>query len=92
MECAVTTLGWPARGGLPPALWLRAAGTRVLVNCGENTQRFLAERQLPLARTQDVVVTRLSPATLGGLPGALLTVSCGLMCESDRVRGICRCN
>ena len=83
MECAVTTLGWHRYAGVPPSLWIRTARSRVLVNCGENTQRFMTESRLSISKVEDITILEMEPENVSGLLGFLLTVSVFSPCDVD---------
>ena len=57
-----------------PSFLLELGLSRYLFDAGDGTQRFCLEHGVRLARCQHVFVTRLDPATLGGLAGLLLTL------------------
>jgi ribonuclease Z len=56
------------------SLVLQLEQARCLFNCPEGAQRFCAEHGVRLGRATDVFLTHLSPRTLGGLPGMLMTL------------------
>lgn len=51
---------------------------RYLVNARDGTQRLCNEFSLRLSKLKGIFITRMSPETLGGLPGLifLLTIIC----------------
>uniref|UniRef100_A0A0G4IB09 ribonuclease Z n=1 Tax=Chromera velia CCMP2878 TaxID=1169474 RepID=A0A0G4IB09_9ALVE len=73
-DFSVQTLG-NHRYVLPPSLSLQAPSERILVNSGENTQRFTAEqRQLSLTMNT-ICLTSFRLDRMGGLMGLLLTLN-----------------
>ncbi|MEE6523878.1 hypothetical protein FKM82_022983, partial [Ascaphus truei] len=47
---------------------------RYLFNCGEGTQRLMQEHKLKVARLDNIFVTRMNWANVGGLSGMILTL------------------
>lgn len=47
---------------------------RYLFNCGEGTQRLMQEHKLRMARLDNIFLTRMNWATVGGLSGMILTL------------------
>ncbi|KAG8446022.1 hypothetical protein GDO86_013773 [Hymenochirus boettgeri] len=47
---------------------------RYLFNCGEGTQRLMQEHKLKIARLDNIFVTRMDWANVGGLSGLILTL------------------
>ncbi|KAH8863548.1 tRNAse Z TRZ4, mitochondrial [Schistosoma japonicum] len=61
------------RAGSPKSVLIDAGACRYLVNCGEGTQRNLAESRLKSSRVQHVFLTRMSWDCTSGLLGVALT-------------------
>lgn len=59
---------------LSPSLFVFTDTSRCIVNVGEGTQRFCMEHGVKLSRVTTVMLTRLCPETIGGLPGFILTL------------------
>ena len=49
--------------------------SRVLINCGDSTQRFCSEHKLKLSKVSAILITSLAPRNISGLPGVILTLS-----------------
>ncbi|KAE8575726.1 hypothetical protein XENTR_v10003923 [Xenopus tropicalis] len=47
---------------------------RYLFNCGEGTQRLMQEHKLKIARLDNIFLTRMNWANVGGLSGLILTL------------------
>jgi ribonuclease Z len=62
-------------GDSTPTLLVFFDSKRYLFNCGEGTQRFCTEHRVRLARVDNIFITRLSWENVGGLPGAILTIT-----------------
>lgn len=60
--------------GSPRAVYLFTDQSRYLFNCGEGTQRLAHEHKTRLSRLEQIFVTRNTWASVGGLPGLLLTI------------------
>ncbi|XP_030063862.1 zinc phosphodiesterase ELAC protein 2 [Microcaecilia unicolor] len=56
------------------ALYVFSEFNRYLFNCGEGTQRLMQEHKLKVARLDNIFLTRMNWANVGGLPGMLLTL------------------
>ncbi|XP_072259399.1 zinc phosphodiesterase ELAC protein 2 [Pyxicephalus adspersus] len=56
------------------SLYLFSEYNRYLFNCGEGTQRLMHENKLKLSHLNNVFVTRMNWANVGGLSGLLLTL------------------
>ncbi|XP_018428866.1 PREDICTED: zinc phosphodiesterase ELAC protein 2 [Nanorana parkeri] len=56
------------------SLYLFSEHNRYLFNCGEGTQRLMHENKLKLSHLNNVFVTRMNWANVGGLSGLLLTL------------------
>lgn len=50
-------------------------GNRYLFNVGEGLQRFTMEHKQRISKIGSIFLTRLSPMTVGGLTGVLLTLA-----------------
>jgi ribonuclease Z len=48
---------------------------RYLFNVGEGVQRYCTEHKVRLRKVREIFLTRLSPRTVGGLPGLLMTLA-----------------
>ncbi|KNG75964.1 hypothetical protein PFMG_02257 [Plasmodium falciparum IGH-CR14] len=73
MEVFLQLIGWH-RLAIPSSLRLFVNGDITLFNCGENVQRFLNEHKLHLARIKNIFFTKITPESIGGLIGLLLTI------------------
>ncbi|KAL8454324.1 hypothetical protein Emag_001483 [Eimeria magna] len=62
------------RLSVAPSIHIFCEGPRLLVNAGENVQRYHLEKKLHIHRTTDVFVTSLSPRSTAGLVGLLLSL------------------
>ena len=62
-------------GETSPSIYIFFADKRYLINVGEGTQRFCTEHKIRLSKIQNIFLTRIDPSTVGGLPGAILTLS-----------------
>ncbi|XP_053566415.1 zinc phosphodiesterase ELAC protein 2 [Bombina bombina] len=69
----VQVVGAGSRGS-PRALYVFSEYNRYLINCGEGTQRLMQEHKLKIARLDNIFVTRMNWANVGGLSGMLLTL------------------
>ncbi|XP_055008905.1 zinc phosphodiesterase ELAC protein 2 isoform X2 [Boleophthalmus pectinirostris] len=58
----------------PASLYVFSEFNRYLFNCGEGTQRLMQEHKLKAARLDNIFLTRLSWANVGGLSGMILTL------------------
>ncbi|XP_029015674.1 zinc phosphodiesterase ELAC protein 2 isoform X2 [Betta splendens] len=58
----------------PASLYLFSEYNRYLFNCGEGTQRLMQEHKLKAAHLDNIFLTRLSWANVGGLSGMILTL------------------
>ncbi|RMZ53860.1 hypothetical protein APUTEX25_005606, partial [Auxenochlorella protothecoides] len=58
-----------------PSVLLFFDRQRYLFNMGEGFQRYCVEHRIKLARMSALLLTRVSAATAGGLPGSLLTMA-----------------
>ncbi|XP_058509271.1 zinc phosphodiesterase ELAC protein 2 isoform X1 [Solea solea] len=56
------------------SLYVFSEYNRYLFNCGEGTQRLMQEHKLRAARLDNIFLTRLSWANVGGLSGMILTL------------------
>nr|XP_033817593.1 LOW QUALITY PROTEIN: zinc phosphodiesterase ELAC protein 2 [Geotrypetes seraphini] len=56
------------------ALYVFSNLNRYLFNCGEGTQRLMQEHKLKVARLDNIFLTRMNWANVGGLSGMLLTL------------------
>jgi len=52
-----------------------AVHLRVLINCGDSTQRFCGDNRIKLSRVCLVILTSLAPHNMSGLPGIILCLS-----------------
>ncbi|ETB63055.1 hypothetical protein YYC_00651 [Plasmodium yoelii 17X] len=73
MEVYIQMIGWH-KLAIPSSLRLFVNGEFTLINCGENNQRFLNEHKMHIARIKNICFTKISPETIGGLIGLLLTI------------------
>ncbi|ETW33670.1 hypothetical protein PFTANZ_05637 [Plasmodium falciparum Tanzania (2000708)] len=73
MEVFLQLIGWH-RLAIPSSLRLFVNGDITVFNCGENVQRFLNEHKLHLARIKNIFFTKITPESIGGLIGLLLTI------------------
>ncbi|CDJ44370.1 ELAC2, putative, partial [Eimeria tenella] len=62
------------RLSVAPSLHIFYEGSRLLINAGENVQRYHLEKKLHIHRISDVFLTSLSPAAAAGLIGLLLSL------------------
>ncbi|XP_063309448.1 zinc phosphodiesterase ELAC protein 2 [Pelobates fuscus] len=56
------------------AVYMFSEYNRYLFNCGEGTQRLMQEHKLKVARLDQIFVTRMNWANVGGLSGLILTL------------------
>ncbi|XP_029456094.1 zinc phosphodiesterase ELAC protein 2 [Rhinatrema bivittatum] len=56
------------------ALYVFSEFNRYLFNCGEGTQRLMQEHKLKIARLDNIFLTRMNWANVGGLSGMILTL------------------
>ncbi|KAM4662627.1 zinc phosphodiesterase ELAC protein 2 [Discoglossus pictus] len=56
------------------AVYVFSEYNRYLFNCGEGTQRLMQEHKLKVARLDNIFVTRMNWANVGGLSGMILTL------------------
>ncbi|XP_076866713.1 zinc phosphodiesterase ELAC protein 2 [Brachyhypopomus gauderio] len=56
------------------SLYVFSEYNRYLFNCGEGTQRLMQEHKLKAARLDNIFLTRMNWATIGGLSGMILTL------------------
>ncbi|KAM9296620.1 zinc phosphodiesterase ELAC protein 2 [Gastrophryne carolinensis] len=56
------------------SLYLFSEHNRYLFNCGEGTQRLMHENKVKLSRLNNVFITQMNWANVGGLSGMLLTL------------------
>ncbi|XP_053309228.1 zinc phosphodiesterase ELAC protein 2 [Spea bombifrons] len=56
------------------SLYVFSEFNRYLFNCGEGTQRLMQEHRVKVARLDNVFVTRMNWANVGGLSGMILTL------------------
>eukprot|EP00915_Cephaloidophora_sp_WS-2016_P008491 GHVH01011672.1.p1 GENE.GHVH01011672.1~~GHVH01011672.1.p1 ORF type:complete len:798 (+),score=87.35 GHVH01011672.1:1814-4207(+) len=71
------SLGGDVKWGFGPCLFLEEtvqSGRRILINAPENLQRMTVDWNLSIYRTSDIFITKLEPAFIGGLPGALMSM------------------
>ncbi|KEG04723.1 ribonuclease Z [Plasmodium vinckei vinckei] len=73
MEVYIQMIGWH-KLAIPSSLRLFVNGEFTLINCGENNQRFLNEHKMHIARIKNICFTKITPETIGGLIGLLLTI------------------
>jgi len=60
-------------------LVLVSESEKFIFNAGEGLQRMCMEHKVKLGKLTNILLTRLSPDTFGGLPGMLLTIAdCGM--------------
>ncbi|XP_036409388.1 zinc phosphodiesterase ELAC protein 2 [Megalops cyprinoides] len=57
-----------------PSIYVFSEYNRYLFNCGEGTQRLMQEHKLKAARLDNVFLTRMNWANVGGLCGMILTL------------------
>jgi ribonuclease Z len=62
-------------GDSTPSFFIFFQEKRYLINVGEGTQRFSTEHKIRLSKVHEIFLTRVSAATVGGLPGAILTLA-----------------
>ena len=70
----VQVLGTGANN-LAPSLLVRTIRGNYLFNAGDGLQRFFVEHKVKMGKIKGIFLTDLSSETIGGLPGALLTMS-----------------
>lgn len=58
----------------PASLYVFSEYNRYLFNCGEGTQRLMQEHKLKAAQLDNIFLTRLNWANVGGLSGMILTL------------------
>uniref|UniRef100_A0A670JUA9 Zinc phosphodiesterase ELAC protein 2 n=1 Tax=Podarcis muralis TaxID=64176 RepID=A0A670JUA9_PODMU len=56
------------------ALYVFSEYNRYLFNCGEGVQRLMQEHKLKVARLDNIFITRMNWANVGGLSGMILTL------------------
>ena len=56
-----------------PCIAIISENSRILIDCGEGTQRLCIEHRIRLSKLECICLTRLNPQTMGGLPGLCLT-------------------
>uniref|UniRef100_A0ACB8EJV4 Zinc phosphodiesterase ELAC protein 2 n=2 Tax=Sphaerodactylus townsendi TaxID=933632 RepID=A0ACB8EJV4_9SAUR len=56
------------------ALYVFSEFNRYLFNCGEGVQRLMQEHKLKVARLDNIFITRMNWANVGGLSGMILTL------------------
>ena len=56
-----------------PCIAIISENGRILIDCGEGTQRLCIEHRIRLSKLECICLTRLNPQTMGGLPGLCLT-------------------
>ena len=59
----------------PPSLLLFFDSTRCIINAPEGLQRLLTQRSVRLSRVHELLLTRLSADSAGGLPGLCITLA-----------------
>ncbi|CDI76547.1 ELAC2, putative [Eimeria acervulina] len=62
------------RLSVPPSIHIFCEGPRLLINAGENVQRYHLEKKLHIHRISDIFLTSLSPSSAAGLVGLLLSI------------------
>jgi hypothetical protein len=53
----------------------RVISNRILINCGDSTQRICSENRIKLSNISLILLSSLSPHNISGLPGLLLSLS-----------------
>eukprot|EP00047_Mylnosiga_fluctuans_P005608 m.241502 g.241502 ORF g.241502 m.241502 type:complete len:845 (-) comp13865_c0_seq1:226-2760(-) len=59
--------------GVEPSLYIFMGKSRVLINCGEGTQRLCMHHKIKLRKFTDILLTRTEWSCTGGVPGMLLS-------------------
>ena len=70
----VQVLGTDANG-VAPSVLVRTIRGNYIFNVGDGLQRFCVEHKVKLGKINGIFLTDLCSETIGGLPGALLTIS-----------------
>eukprot|EP00536_Pseudo-nitzschia_multiseries_P004462 jgi/Psemu1/253636/estExt_Genewise1Plus.C_740055 len=86
MTSSVRVLSTQTLDSSPSILLVAPNGKKTLVNCGEGCQRIFLEFGQKVATIDRVCLTHLGHATIGGLPGMILTASDVLKQATDHAK------
>lgn len=75
MTASVRILTTSSVDSNPAILLVEPDGSKILINCGEGSQRSFLDSQQRVSTVKAVCLTHLSYESIGGLPGMILTAS-----------------